>query len=476
MNTTMHAARFDAGTGAVVIECLTLTDQEVVREATRWTTGRRGQVVEDPAELVRADLTVFATEAMVIGARMLAVTGQTADARALEQMLKDVGERTAAATIQAAELTGRAVKDATDTVARVADDARRAITEADRQSRTVFTAAVEAAKNELSAEVRRLFAGENPELLDRLGPLLDTFGTELDRRVRLSTEGLLEKAARQFDPADPTSPMAKHSAALTAQQEKAARQIGQHHAELAAKIDDLAAGLAVRAAKADVVRVTPIKGASFERRVHDLMVDIAAGLGDEYADTTTTVGLVPRSKKGDGVLRIEGGPPHVVVEMTDSARAGWGDYFDEAERNRAAVAALGIVRTADQNGGRTIRVLGSRRIVLSFDPEEDDPELLRTVVLLLRTVAITAAVRTGAAEIATAEERIAEALVHLDKIDAVKKLAGVIQKSASKIDSDCTVIGTVIHRLLDQALLALAGAETPATTVRRVGDVTSGAA
>ena len=77
--------------------------------------------------------------------------------------------------------------------------------------------------------------------------------------------------------------------------------------------------------------------------------------------------------------------------MTDSSRAGWGEYFDEAERNRGAAAALGVVRTTEQNSGQSIRVLGQRRVVIAFDPDRDDPELLRTVLMLLRTVAITAA-------------------------------------------------------------------------------------
>jgi hypothetical protein len=150
--------------------------------------------------------------------------------------------------------------------------------------------------------------------------------------------------------------------------------------------------------------------------------------------------------------------------VTDSRRAGWGNYFDEAERNRAAVAALGIVRTPEQNGNQTIRVLGSRRVVMSFNPDGDDPELLRTVVMLLRTVAIAAVARTGSGEIATAEEKIADALAQLEKIDAVKKLANGIQKSATRIDGECTGISAAIHRLLDQALVALAGTGGEAST------------
>ena len=102
-------------------------------------------------------------------------------------------------------------------------------------------------------------------------------------------------------------------------------------------------------------------------------------------------------------------------------------------------------------------------MVVALDPETDDPELLRTVVILLRSVARAAAVRTGSEEGQTAEEKIAEALAQLVKIDAMKKLASSIQTNAAKIDSGCTAVTTSIHRLLDEALTALAGAHSSAT-------------
>lgn len=109
------------------------------------------------------------------------------------------------------------------------------------------------------------------------------------------------------------------------------------------------------------------------------------------------------------------------------------------------------MRTPDQNGGHSIRVLGQRRIVIAFDPDQDDPELLRTVTLLLRTAAIAVAVRTGEAEIDTAQEKISAAVDQLDKIDSIKKMAGTIQRGAVKIESECDSIATDIRRLLDQA-------------------------
>ncbi len=455
---TEPVVRYDAEAGAVVIEALSIQDRDVVQEAQRWTTGRRGPVVDDPVQLASAELSTFATEAVVIGVRALIATAQTTEVRAVEQMLKDVGDRTAHATSKAAELTERAVRDASETVTRVATDAAKAIAEVDQRSRQELGTAVATARTEMTTEIQRIFGGDSPELLARLQPLLEKFGNSLESQVRVATSDLLDRAARQLDPADPTSPMARHAATLAAQQDMVVRQIATSHSDLAGKVEELTTMFRMQEARRSVARITPLKGASFEEHIHKLMEDIAAGLGDDYADTTTKIGLVPRSKKGDGVLSVEGGLARIVLEVTDSTRSGWGDYLGQAERNRAASAALGVVRTPEQNAGRTVRVLGPRRIVLSFDPDVDDPELLRTVLLVLRTVAITATARSGAAEIATAEEKITEAVAWLGKIDAVKKLADGIQQSAAKIGSECAGITAGIRRLLDEALTALAGA------------------
>jgi hypothetical protein len=455
----LNRAHLGADHTAIVIENLTIRDKDAAREAQRWTTGERGDIVDDPAVLAGADLSAFVTEAVKIGAHALSATGQSMDARALERMLKEVGEKAADSTAKAAELTERTVKDATATVAKAAAEAKKAIVEADENSRKEFTKSVAAAKTELSTEVRKIFGGESPELLERLQPLLDKFSADLDTKSTASIGEVLTKAVKQFDPSDPTSPMAKHTAGLEARQQQLTERLDKHHETITKKVDDLTAALKLQEARTTLSKVTPIKGDTFENQVNAVLSAIAAGLGDEYTDTRATVGSVPRSKKGDGLLTVDGGAARVVIEMTDSARAGWVEYLDEAERNRHAGAALGLVRTPDQNGGQSIRVLGGRRIVLAFDPTSDDPDLVRTVVMLLRTAALAAATRRGAQQLATAEEKITEAVAQLDKLDDVKKAAGTIHKNADKIESGCTAINSGIQRLLSDALAALADAQ-----------------
>ena len=144
-------AHFDADRLAVVIDHLTVRDKDVVREAQRWTTGERGAVVDDPAVLDAADLGEFVSEAVKIGAHALSATGQAQDSRALERMLKEVGEKAATSSSQAAEHTARTVKQATTAVTKAAEDAKKAITEADGASRQEFTKSVAAAKKDLTA-------------------------------------------------------------------------------------------------------------------------------------------------------------------------------------------------------------------------------------------------------------------------------------------------------------------------------------
>jgi hypothetical protein len=356
------------------------------------------------------------------------------------------------------------VTAASETVAKAAKDAKKAIVEADETSRKEFIEAVAAAKKDLATEVSRIFGGESPELLDRLRPLLEKFSTDLDAKSQAKTAELFEKAVKQFDPSDPTSPMSKHTAEMNERQEELTELIGKNHDDLTKKVNDLTEALKLQEARTSLTKVTPIKGDTFENQVNVVLSEIAAGLGDEYVDSRAMVGNVSRSKKGDGVLTVDGGVARVVVEMTDSARSGWAEYFDEAERNRQAGSALGLVRTSDQNGGQTIRVLGTRRIVLAFDPTSDQPDLVRTAVMLLRAAALAAATRRGADQLATAEEKIAEAIVQLEKLDEVKKTAGSIQKNAVKIENSCTGINSGIQRMLSDALTSLAAAAAGSPT------------
>ncbi|MET4164944.1 MULTISPECIES: Fis family transcriptional regulator [Gordonia] len=462
-------AHFDDVAATVVIEGVTLRDKDVVREAQRWTTGERGPIVEDLATLADADLGEFVTKAITIGSHALSATGQAQEAQVLERMITELGEKAASSTVEAATMTDRSVKAASEAVTKAAAEAQKTLREADEATRKSLSDSIALMRRETEAELKRLFGGTDPEVVDRFAPLLERFAANLDKRAAENTSELLAKAAKQFDPADPTSPMAKHTADLAKRQDALTAQLAEQHSMVAQRLDEVVTALKVAEAKASVTKVSPIKGSTYEAEIHQVFHQVAAGLGDEYLETGAVVGSVVRCKKGDGVLVVDGGAARVVVEVTDSKRDNWGAYFDEAERNRKATAAVGLVRSVEQNGGETIRVLGRRRIVLAFDPTADDPDLVRSVVMLLRTAAIAAATRSGAHEISTAEEKITAAVEQLGKIDEIKKSAGAIANNVRKIENTCGTVYSIIDRLLADALDALAGvdSEGPAAEAER---------
>ncbi|WP_308116137.1 MULTISPECIES: Fis family transcriptional regulator [unclassified Rhodococcus (in: high G+C Gram-positive bacteria)] len=442
---------------------MTLLDGEIAREAQRWTNGERGPVVDESDVLAAADLSAFVTKAMAVGAHALSATGQAQEARVLERMIDELGEKAAQTTTDAAKVTSEAAKSASEAVTKAAADAQKALLDADAATRKSFTDSVRSAHQEMTSQLSSLFGGNEPEVINRFAPLLEKFASDLERRATASTTELLTKAAKQFDPTDSTSPMAKHAAELAAQQTKLAERTDKHHAELAAKLDAVTTALTVREARADVARLTPLKGNSYADDVHAILIDIATGLGDEYTDTGSVAGAISRSKKGDGVLTMNDNAK-VVVEMTDSKRTAWNDYLDEAERNRRAGSSLGLVRTLDQNNGESIRLLGKRRIVMAFDPASDDPSFLRTVVQLLRAVAAASSSTASTEGIAIADTKITEAIEQLGKIDEIKKIAGTIQKNAQKVENTCTVASAGIERLLTEAMSALASVEVEGPT------------
>lgn len=454
------AVSYDPITPAVVIRDLRITDFSVVAESHRWSTGQRGETVETSA-LVGADLNAFVTQALTIGSHAITAAGGGQDKFDLERLVNEVGARTAESSAKAAEATSIAAALAAEAFSKASAAALKSISEADAATRTSFSETVAGANRSLQGELQRIFGGESPELLEKLRPVLATFSRELDARVAKQTEDLLEKAARQFDPADPTSPMAKHAVELRQQQEELSLTLVKNHETIASKVDELVSTIrvdeAARESAAKTAKITPLKGGTYAEGVHAVMYGIAAGLGDDYADTSAVPGALSRCKKGDGLLTIEGGRARLALEMTDSTRTSWTEYLDEAERNRDASASIGLVREASQNRGQSIRVLGGRRIVMAFDPASDDPDLLRTVVQLLRVCAITASSRRDAKGLATAEERITEARQVLEKVNVIRKASGSIRKSADTIDGECNAVQTTVGRLLGQALDALAG-------------------
>jgi hypothetical protein len=465
-STAAPSTRYDPDHRRLLIANLVLDDEGVVTESRRWSTGTRASLVE-PGEMVGTDLCPFVRQAVLVGSRCIAIAGGLQETFDLQRLITDVASSTAASVAETADATRSVVNEATDAVARAAHEAKQAIDEAGSRTRKAFADNVDAARRSLGEEITRLVGGDQPELLSRLTPLLDTFGRTLQERAATQTSELIDKVTRQFDPADPTSPLSKQNAELARQQAALAETVEKSMSGLSQKVDELRTAVTASDAASPAVReatnVTPLKGIGYAQGIHTLMEQIASGLGDEYLDTSAETGRVPRSKKGDGVLSVDGGTVRIVLEMTDSARPGWNSYLAEAERNRDAIASLGLVRSASQLGGHSIEIRSARRIIMAFDPAGDDPQLLRTVIQLIRLSAMSASARHDAGEIHTAQEKLTEAAGLLVKVDEIRHAAGLIRGHSASIERDADVFRSDIARLLAQAQSALGAASDSVT-------------
>lgn len=259
---------YDRHIPAVVIRELAISEPAVLAESRRWSTGRRGAAVGED-EMTGVDLTPFATQAFIVGAHAIGAAGGAQDTFSLERLVSDVGARTAESAEKAVQATTDVVGRAAEAMQKAASEAQTAIAEAGMQTRQSFTDSVEGARKGLLDEVQRIFGGDNPELTTRLSPLLEKFGHDLDARVTAQTGELIAKAGRQFDPDDPTSPIAKHSRELQRHQQTLSVTLATNHKELAAKVDTLATAVQVatasRQATANAAKVTPLQGATFDR-------------------------------------------------------------------------------------------------------------------------------------------------------------------------------------------------------------------
>jgi len=441
-----HPARYDTRHGALIIEGLHITQEVVVAEARHWSTGQRAEAVET-SHLAEADLSSFVQQALAIGAGALSSAGGTQQAFGVEKLVAEAEKRSKQAAEDAARDTKTAVEEASTALSQTAELTAK-------QVRT----AVESAHQSLTAEVARLFGGADPALAKSLHPVLLNVTATIKEQTIKETNALLDRVARDFNPANPTSPMAVQMSALTAAQERQTASLLDAQKDLATKVDGLVASVQSKTAHDKVVAATALKGASYEDAVHAILSSIAAGLGDEYIETGKVTGFKTRSKKGDGVLGVIGSEARVVVEMTDSTRPHWSAYLAEAEENRGAQASLGLARTTEQLGGEAMLTIGPRRLVLVFDPERDDPALLRCALQMVRLSAVAACSSQQSGELTSADEALTSALDALAHLAKIRSSAQGIRKQADSIESNSNTLETELNLLIAKAQTCIRGA------------------
>jgi len=247
------------------------------------------------------DLSTFATQALIVGVHAIGTAGGVQDTFNLERLVSDVGARTAESTTKAAETTTEVVNRATKAMQKAAIEAKDVIAEAGKDP----GAALPAMSTTRGKASWRRFIGwweaTTRSLLRASCRYWNGSVTTSTHGVARQTGELLAKAAKQFYPDDPTTPMSKHARELHKQQQTLSATREANHRDLVTKVEELTTAVKVTASAKEAVAttasITPFKGESYATAIHELMEQIAAGLGDEYTDTGAIPGALPRNKK-----------------------------------------------------------------------------------------------------------------------------------------------------------------------------------
>ena len=131
----------------------------------------------------------------------------------------------------------------------------------------------------MKAQLAALFDGEDPTLLARLQPVLDGCGRSIEKRTSAQTTKMLDNVVRQFNPADPASPMAQQIRALNQAQAGFAQTAAEQQKLLLGKVEELHQQLAAKKATEIALSASTQKGAGYEQQVHELMRMVRRGPG-----------------------------------------------------------------------------------------------------------------------------------------------------------------------------------------------------
>jgi hypothetical protein len=458
--------------GTLTIREITLTDTAVVDEACRWTRGRRGEPVSLD-EAAGRPVEGFVHAALTLGACTL---GYASDAAGVGRLAGRVAELT-----ERAEMAGSAlVRSASEAAAQTTDAAARA----SRDASANVTRTVSDAITRFEQDAARALDSKIQQLADRLDSLLGSERSEVATAIRqlvasalaegqagwqASAAATLAEMHRTFDTANPANPLAAVTRQIDATQQRL-------HADMAGKLERViemvaaSSGVATTAAAlAEMQERSPAKGLPFEEAVAGALGGVAAGMGASYERTGTTVGALRNCRKGDAIIELPAGREaettvRILVEATkqESSR-DWVPYLRDAERNRGCQVSLGIVRTARQvPGGGVLAMLGASRAVIAFDPDVDEPSLLRAAIQVLGTEGRRRVSTANSSDLGVADVKIVSARQQLADLVALHKVASGVRDNAVKIVVGLDAVHASLSQTLDQALTALHSAERAA--------------
>lgn len=299
---------------------------------------------------------------------------------------------------------------------------------------------------DLRESLEGMTAGEESPLRVAMLKSLEEAQSRIQADIARQVAEQRKEMAALLDAEQPTSPLRVLSRKLDA---------------LTTSLEEIREERSREIAVAEVVEAGVIGGLEYEDVAISVVQRLASLAGDECERTGSVTGRVSKSKKGDGVIHLMVGgmdQARVVIEAKNKAmtRREWEEEAKGAKENRAAGSFLGLCKHVEDmpTGGR-LMVLSPTDIVIAFNAEIDDVELLHLSYQLLKLNALRGYGTLDEVNVVTVNEALEEALASLERFDGIGKQVSAIRNAADKIKQDADVIRESVQRSLRRAEAAL---------------------
>jgi hypothetical protein len=309
-------------------------------------------------------------------------------------------------------------------------------------------------------DVDEMTAGENSPLRAAMLKTLEDTQNKIRKDIAEQVAGQKREIATLLDPTDPTSPLKL----------------------LADKIDGLGTALAKvqedvtkEVAIATIVEASTVGGFDYEEVAIRAVQRIAANAGDDCEPTGSVTGRLARNKMGDGIVDLKVGATvyaRIVLEAKNKAltKADWEKESEGSKANRAATGFVGLCKHVDDmpNASR-ILVLDARSIVVVWNPDLDDLQVLALVYQLVKMNTLSSTGQLDEVNIAEVNRNLDDALKALEKFDAITKSASAIRNAADAITKDANALRSTVADRLRSAQLAISRGIAPDEIEAAVG-------
>lgn len=381
---------------SVIIESLEINDVNVISAA-------------QAAQEENRDLVAFFKDVIEIGVKALQVTGVNVGVQQLASGIDTAEKNMAKSTTEAQERLQTFIEAVT------ADNG-------------VYDKKFKSIVDNFEKNIETLATDENSPIREGIKGQMTEMAKELKDELAREATRQNSTLAALINPSDPSSPM--HSLA------QAIEAIKNDMSELRT---ESTVGIAV----AEVLNASPMKGLTYEDQIVTRMQQLSGLSGDECFSTGTTVGLIPKCKKGDGVINLKPTgdkvKARIVIEAKNSpiSRSDWDDEISKGTKNRDAIGFIGFCKSVeDMPNKNRVLVVDRQTVILAHNPEVDDPQMAYLVYQFVKMSSLSSAGHLDDDKVSVLNDKLDECLKNLKRFSSLSRDAKSVETTGKKMHTE----------------------------------------